>query len=500
MYTLSYGLELEFPIVSKEHELYNAQKTLDSLAKVWKEKNYTANYTYCNASILDVNRKDGTASIVAGHDCVPSIIELAIGPYNSLESLDNATSQTYNEIIDILAKDEASIINCSELPNHEVSLEKYNQLVLDKSMYFYIRDVRGHSHYAGVDGKTQLSPSVGIDTKNAINALNLILQLSPVFIALFANSPYEEGKDSTFAENRLTIWQKEFATSIYNDTLLYTMPHQLFSSWQDYFKWLFGRELPCYGLAIERDIDYKRNYDLCFLPQAPNLLSYLRKDSWTGESIRTKEKIVIKPHIKDILDQQFVQYIDARARFGFNIEDVSIKQFISAFDRSASYFDDYLNEIFSYSYIENRAPGSNSPDALLLKEAGKEVADTVHISASALQAGMLASYDELNAYLESIDYYKDYELFREEAIKNALHGKVHAIELFDFIRKVVDIAKNGLDSSQRKYLKYIEYNLDKRLCGADRLRNLISEQSIQSKINWQSVYADRYSIKYGANQ
>lgn len=507
METLTHGLEIELPLLNNNGTPYKAERALKKLAEKWSADGHNVEERKNPSLLIDIARKDNicqnsayTAKIVAGYDCVASIIELAIGPYENLADLHKATSTTYNELMDIVAKDNASVLNFAELPNQPVSKDAYNKQALDKTFYYYMRDVRGFSHYVGVDGKTQLSPSTGIEIKKAMNALNLITKLSPLFIALYANSPFEEGKDTGVAENRLSLWEREFATSIFpQDKELYCNPKTLFTSWKHYFEWMYGRNIPFFALCADKEQGFKVNHELCYLTDAPDMMTFLRKDNWKAKDVCTHKELRIKPHIKDFIDQQFLLFSDARARYNFDCEKTSIKEFLYAFDKGPDFFEDYVAELFTYAYIENRVSGSCSPDRQLkemLQSEEDNILKSVHISISALQAGILRNAEAIEKYLESIAYFESYDMYKDEAIKFALQGHVKGINIVSTFLEIVKQARQACNATEEKYFSYIEYSLEEKVCGADRARNLIKQHTHESGIDWKEVLLARNAIKY----
>ena len=67
----------------------------------------------------------------------------------------------------------------------------------------------------GIDAKAQNSPCTSVDVTQAARALNVVLALAPASIAIFANSPLENGRATGLKENRLTVWDRMFRHSRY---------------------------------------------------------------------------------------------------------------------------------------------------------------------------------------------------------------------------------------------------------------------------------------------
>lgn len=92
-----------------------------------------------------------------------------------------------------------------------------------------------------------VSTSLGVELemavadRKAVLALNVILAASPAFIALFANSPFENGEYSGYRENRLTLWPRMFRHARFAaDDRLHRLPGRAFADLRDYFEWMFG--------------------------------------------------------------------------------------------------------------------------------------------------------------------------------------------------------------------------------------------------------------------
>ncbi len=495
METVSYGLEIELPVVTNETKPWNGQAYIRSLQEIWNTKKYVSHVHDLNGKPIDLTREDNHAIITAGFDCVYSNLELAIGPYASLQELQNTTIQTYNEVLESVEKHDAYVLNFSEAPNQNTNIEQYQDFVLEKSFYTYLTKIRGHSHYIGTDAKAQISPCTGIAPQKAISALNLILKLSPVFIALYANSPYEEGYDTGNAENRLTIWAREFATSVFSQDMLTTYaPEGFFQSYYHYISWLYNRNIPCYALAKTKKGLYKSSNDLVVIKDNPDLITYLRQKNWQGYSVKNKQTYTITPHAKDIESQQSTQFLDARLRFSFGENPPKVKKFIKMFDKTlkkdVNYFDDFFMDCLDYTYIENRAPGSQCPDNDLREENPTDlhnIQKSVHSAISVLQAGVLRACDEIEDYLKEINYVCYYKQLRELAIVKGLNGELENYSLHTISKDIISIIEKYLNIQEKKMLAYIYYLLDRKQCGADKARELAKKHKTHAGIDWQNL-------------
>ncbi len=495
METLKYGLEIELPTQKNDGTPWIATPYIHSLQKIWHEKGYNFSLKEKNSIPQAIYYTKDKATIHASFDCVYSNIELAIGPYSSLEELHKNVKSTYNDTLDAVEEHDAYILNFAEAPNQSISKERYKDFVLDKLLYKYFTEHRKMKHHIGSDAKAQISPSTEIAPKDAILALNTVLKLSPIFFALYANSPFEEGKYTGFAENRAHMWKNEFQETIFKvDRLSLSLPPTFFSSWHHYIKWIYNRNVPTLPFAIKGE-NLKNAPDLYTIPSNPDLISYLKQEKWEAYSIINNKKIILSSSLDELILQQMTTFFDARLRYVFTDELPKKADFLNAYEKGGKYFDDYYTSYLSSCYIENRAPGSQCPDEEL-KNTKPDVCENIHISVCAFQAGILRNADEINAYLEKSEYLKKYTLFRELAIKDSIKAKDAQIALHTLSYDIVNLAKKALNSQEKIMLNYIYYVLEEKKSAADRALELAKKYSKDNNVDWKEFCLARKALKY----
>ncbi len=495
MDVLAHGIEIELPIIKYGAVPFDAEYFLNTLQGIWQDKGYPYHLYTSNGRVLELTSKQKNTTRTVGFDSVYSTLEIAVGPYPNLAELHTASAELYNDAINCAKAQDACIINFSEMPNQSLHKDNYANIALKSPYFSYVTKHRNLSYNELADSKSQISPCSGVDPIHSIKALNLILKLSPIFIALYANSPYENCIDTHHAENRLRLWQRVFSTSVFeNDVLITKCPENFFTSIHHYIKCMYGNDFPCYAISKNKDTPYKKNDDLFILKEAPNMINFLRKDCWDAYAVSDGKECTVKPNIADFFQQQFAYFIDARLRFDFNNKDLQHSELLKAYDKGAQYFDDFFIDQALHVYIENRVPGSQCPD-ISLKNSPKEVQQSVHMAVVALQTGILRNIEAIENYLHKINFEKKYSYFRELAITKGLHGELEGHYLFDIIKNIVKLAEDALTSHEVKLLSYIKYILYEKQNCADKARKLIKEQKDQLNIDWEYVCINRKALQ-----
>jgi hypothetical protein len=395
-----------------------------------------------------------------------SIGPVAEGPANLCE-LHRQVCRELDDVCAALAEEGATILDMAEHPALLADVEGYHRIRAPKPIYDYWVEQRGWNHAVGIDAKAQNSPSTGVTWADAVKALNTLLILSPALIALHANSPIEAGMITKFKENRLTLWPRMFGGARFpGDWALHTLPAAPFHDLRGYFAWMFGpgRAMQCVPLH-DRD-DYKISGDLYQIDACPCLLDFLAAPRWDGRRIKGGRLGLVVPGMHQLDFLQFTSFLDARIRFRFNAEPFGVDEFLGAWRRG-----DALEELFADKsgpcYIEGRATGANFPDAELVEMPESKIAESVVMSPSALQTGLLRNLDEAVRLAQSIPY-AAVPALRVAAIRDGLSGKAGDLSLERLCRQVVEVAGRGLATEEQWMLTYCETVLRSRMTGADR--------------------------------
>lgn len=479
MNTLSYGLELEIPTAAKSTGLaWNAARYAPEMAELWRTQGHEVHEIELHGQPVDASYKLplGTLSqaplISAGFDSTYNNVELAIGPFSELGPLNEVVCQNLAQLQSVVSKHDALLLNFSEHPACPCTPAQYAQLQVPRFLYDELNYVRNWKHYIGVDAKAQLSPCTGIAPQNAVAALNLTLALSPIFIALYANSPFENGSDTGQLENRLSLWTRMLDQATFPaDLALCKPPQNFFTSLHHYFSWFLDGQAPLYVIPTSHNANYKKFANHCVLPLAPSVLNFMRQPTWNciiSPSAQTAglpaQTITVLPTVDIFQQHQFGQYTDARIRFAFR-EMPALPDFLAAWEAGPATFDPFFIDHVDYTYIEVRMPGSNLPDASL----PTDIARSLLISASALHKGLLNSFPPAPNYLESFQ-------LRAEAIQQG----PASLAVRSLISTCLDHAAAALPPHEQWMLDYPRQVLETQQNGAMLARALWHEFDMNS--------------------
>lgn len=463
------GLELESGVIERDSGLsMPVDRYFPMLAHIKRGR----------GEIVDVSKMGTLDTAVcgvtgeSGLDCSFSLLETAFAPVQGgaggLSRLAKIIDQELRDNLAALASDGATLLNASEHPTCGTSRQWYARVCVPRPIYSELVDYRGWSHHVGSDAKAQNSPCTSIGVGEAISALNVMLALAPANIAIFANSPIEDGVPTGSKENRLTMWQRMFSTSRFaGDRLLHQLPDRPFIDLGDYFRWMFGPLTSSRAIPLAHDRGYKSN-DVAYLQGDPALGRFLHGGKWPVRRVNGTEPPFISPRTEHFVHAQFAHFLDARFRYRLpRVPDLS--SLLTAWSQPKgieSLFDAYGIDC----YIEGRAPGAVLPDEQLRREAGEGVAESVVLASSALQLGLMRNLDAAQALVQRWGW-STLRALRSEAMRHAMdHADVHA-----FSKETLAVASAGLDPDDRHWLDYATYVIDSRRTGADRLLSLWNE-------------------------
>lgn len=395
-----------------------------------------------------------------------NLLETALAPLdaapNGLDTLSTLAHQELADTIDALHADHACVLNASQHPACSRDAQWYARMCVPRPIYHELRDYRGWHHWEGIDAKAQNGANTSVPVAHAIDALNVAIGLSPASMALLANSPIESGMVTGFKENRMTLWPRMFGPARFSgDLQLCRYPSRPFHDLADFFLWMFGPQTVTRGLPLTPSYDYKAAPTV--LPDGdPCLLAFLMAEQWPGHRTDTGQPVLLEARADHFEYSQIGQFLDARLRYRFG-EPVSLVQLMDAWQH-----DGGLESLFQASggqvYIEARAPGAGFADACLLREAGQDVAQSVLMSPSALQAGLFANLDDARLLVQEWGWLALGDL-RETAMRHGLDdARVRAL-----CADVLGVAIRGLQKSDQHWLAYCDFVLKSGRTGADRM-------------------------------
>lgn len=485
----TYGAEIEKAVSNKKTNLsYGvSQRYFERLAD---EINKTKTYWHYHFSDLMPDVKLGVVSPTFGEQGLDNGFNLLETSFaytsdpNGLEKLQKLMLTDLQMTQKVLSYENATVINMSNHPLGKTDEKTYKKFVAPKGVYPYI-EYQGWDHAVGIDANAQNCPTTGISVENAVGSFNVMLGVSGAIIGLFANSPYDEGKRSPYKESRIPMWDRMFDHSKHKgDLYVARFPEFRFRTLADYFQWMFGEKTSMHFVLADNKgkSDYKGIGDRVLLVENnPSLLEYLSQPEWEGTFLvdilykrKNIRKIKINPTIMDMELLQWAQFAGVRIRFGLHSNNFPLRDFLSACKkRDAFGVEKIFSKYAQFMYIEGRDPGANFPDKELW-EAGSDIAESVIIAPSALQAGLLRNLKEAVRFIDAFKW-DQLRRLRESAIKYGLRGGVDGFSVYGFIKKVFEIAARGLNAKEHKLLAYPEWVLKTKKNGADRAIEFVEQ-------------------------
>lgn len=481
----TYGAEVEKPVTNlKTGKSYSvSQSFFKNLKKAADKRKAHPHYHFSDVKtdiILGVVSDDlGEQGLDNGFNLLESslVYQKSLTDLNKKILLDLQTTQA------ALIKEGASVVNLAIHPLGKRDMETYKKIVAPKGVYPYLW-YRGWDHSAGIDARAQNSPGTGVDAYQASEAVSAILGSGAAIIALFGNSPYEEGKRSRYKESRLMMWDRMMGKSKSKADLINSrFPKNKFSNMAQYFSWMFGNTTQIYFVLARGGSysGYKSVGDKILLPKEKlSVLKFLAKKEvacdWFNEIGKKDSKIdMVTPNISDLEVLQYCQFAGARIRFKLkNQDNFPLSEFLDAVKNNTPTVEKIMDDFSEYFYIEGRDPGANFPDTEILDNAGNEVAKSMIISPSALQAGIIKNLTKVTKYLDKYQW-KSLGKLRNAAIADGLQGKVGNISVAEFTKDVLNLAEEGLQSNEKWMLNYPRYVLQTKQNGADRAIKFVSK-------------------------
>lgn len=479
----TFGAELEKTVsnITTSNSYAVSQNFFKRLKNAADQRRIKSHYHF---SDLKKNVILGLVSDALGEQGVDNgfnLLETALPYQISLKDLHQKMLLDLQTTQEALKMESASIVNLSIHPLGKRDMKTYKKMVAPKGVYPYIW-YRGWDHSAGIDAKAQNSPTTGVTAWEAADAVSVIIGAGAAFVALFANGPFEEGRLSPFKDARLNMWDTMMRNAkVEGDRLTAKFPPKRFQTLADYFNWMFGGKTGIHFVLSENAesrTDYKSIGDrILIVDRNPKVLSYLAKKNWQAQFLKDiqqgiKKIVTVKPKISHMEAMQFAQFAGARIRYGLKYENFPLEDFLMACRQPAETKVEEIFEKFAkYVYIEGRDPGANFPDQEVVA-AGKNIAKSVVISPSAIQAGLIKKLKKTIKHIAKYPWEQLGQL-REAAIKDGFDGKVDNLTVKEFTRNILDLAHEGLKKEEQWMLEYPRWVLKTKQNGADRARKFV---------------------------
>lgn len=416
--------------------------------------------------------RDVGVSVAAGESGLDNgfnLLETAFAPVSAAEGglaeLARRVRRELEDALQALDAEDATVLNVSEHPACTLDPAWYAAVQVPRPIYRELVGHRGWLHRVGIDAKAQNSPCTSVDLRQAASALNVVLALAPASVAIFANSPLENGRETGFKENRLTVWDRMFRYSRFaGDHYLQRLPERPFADLGDYFRWMFGPGTASRCLPLTADDGYKSAAGV-YLQGGPSLSRFMASDGWPGLRTDTGEPLMVEPQGGHFEYSQFAHFLDARWRYRL-ASHPPLEALREAWARPGGIEDLYAG-LGVVGYIEGRAPGAGFADAQLLRDAGRAVAATTVMAPSALQLGLMRNLDQAQDLVRAWGWLRLRDM-RADAMRHALDDDT----VLALARDVLAVAKGGLAPDEQHWLDYARYAVDSRSTGADRLLRL----------------------------
>lgn len=407
-----------------------------------------------------------TAEAEHGLDNGFNLLETSTRPVRRSEggllALADLTHRSLARTLAALQSDDACVLNASQHPDCPRSQDWYRRVRVERPIYQELVDYRGWRHWEGIDAKAQNGANVGVPVQDAVRALNVMIGLAVAHVALFANSPLESGRETGLKETRLTVWPRVFKGSHFaGDDMLTRCPPRPFLDLGDYFRWMFRPGTVSRSLPMGRRHDYKSAATV-LLDGDPSLSAFLVSDHWSGRRTDNGEPVMLAPDAAHFEHSQIAQFMDARLRY--RLENLPLLADLMAAWRHPYGLETLFEAHGAAVYIEGRCPGAGFPDAVLLEEAGRDVAASMVMSPVALQWGLMQRLDEAEKLMKRRSW-RQWRALRDRAMQHALDDP----EVASVCREVLEVASAGLSKEEQPLLAYAWHVLETRRCAADRM-------------------------------
>ncbi|CAM3667456.1 glutamate--cysteine ligase [Bordetella sputigena] len=457
------GLEMEMVVVRRgSGASHAAERYPETLARLKRARGEDIHLTLHGGRAIGVTGPLGESGFDNGYNLLETAFAPVAGGPGGLDRLAAAVRTELADVRDALAEEDAAVLNAAEHPAATLDMHDYLRIRVPRAIYAELVGHRGWLHRAGIDAKAQNGPCTAVPIEEAARALNVMLALAPAFIALFANSPLQDGRVTGLKENRLMLWDRMFRHARFaGDHRLQQLPERPFADLGEYFRWMFAPDTVSRGLPLAEDGEYKSVVSV-YLDGHPSLGRFLQAPSWTGRRADNGRPVTLRPHSGHFEYSQFAHFLDARFRYRLAGRP-PLEELLAAW-RKPGGIEDLYTRVGVAGYIEGRAPGAVFPDRQLVEEAGADVAARAPMAASALQLGILRNLEAAEVLVGDWGW-PALRGMRAMAIRAALaDDRVRALAA-----DVLAVAAQGLPDADRHWTMYADYVLASGRTGADRL-------------------------------
>ncbi len=463
-----------------------------NLQKLWSSRNNSTELLSARERYYGLRSPAGLHSLDNGYNNLESSLgPVPAGP-DSLDVLSDLIRSELRDVGRTLSREQAIIINFSEHPHVMVDKNFYYAVRAPRSIYDYQIQHRGWNHLSGFDAKAHNSPSTGISFEKSIAGLNCLLALAPAFIALYANSPLEEGKITGLKENRLNIWSRQMDCSrMTGDHKLHHTPRKPFRNFAHYLTWMFGEGTQMWFADCKGD--GKSPADMYLIPDDPSLLEFLRRGEQQAFPMSGGAARTVQPSMADIVYHQFTQYTDCRIRYALKGQGPDLNLFLNILDNHPERLEELLNPYIDYCYLEGRSAGANFPDQELIRLDKSEIAASVTVSPSALQAGLLRNLDKTEKLVTKYGWDNLLGL-RKEAVRLGLEAEYKGLQAKELCAAVLETGGQGLNPGQEWMLDYPFWVLQTGKTGADRALDRLEKMPGEHKERLWNLILERRMI------
>jgi hypothetical protein len=457
------GLELEMAVIRRgSGTSHAAERYPATLARIKRARGEDIRLTLHAGRALSASGPLGDSGYDNGYNLLETAFAPVAGDAGGLDRLAAAVQLELADVAQALAEEDATVLNAAEHPAATLDEDRYLSIRVPRPIYTELVGHRGWLHRAGIDAKAQNGPCTSVPIGQAARAVNVMLALAPAFIALFANSPLQDGRITGLKENRLMLWDRMFRHGRFAaDHRLQQLPERPFEDLGDYFRWMFAADTVSRGLPLGLDDGYKSAVSV-YLEGNPSLDAFLRTSAWPGRRADNGEPVQLQPHSGHFEYSQFAHFLDARFRYRL-LTRPPLEELLAAWRKPGGIEALYARAGVD-GYIEGRAPGAVFPDRQLWEEAGPGIAARAPMAASALQLGLLRNLGQAETLVREWGWTALRGL-RQEAIRVALDDERVGALAAD----VLAVARAGLDDADRHWLSYADYILESGQTGADRL-------------------------------
>lgn len=463
----SVGLELELPVASRhDGSDADARAALRTLFARRQQGEISTEWLAGeDGNFIGVRSPWGLSGIDNGFNNLETAFDpLIVRHDQALNRLARVVSTELAELSEALESVDAFIVNLAEHPLAGTAQARYARLRGPRRIYDHWVDTRGWNHAAGIDAKAQNGPTTGISPADAVEALNLVLLAAPAFIALHANSPFENGRATGYKENRLRLWPRMFASAKNPaDLRLCVPPTAAFEDLGDYFRWMFAPDTQMHAIPLD-GMDYKRSTRLAEVEGQVCLLEFLAGGPRTARCTHEGTLHTVQPSLHHLEHMQFAQFLDARVRFEL-VHFPPASTFLDALKQPGG-IEALFSDIARFCYIEGRAAGNTLADMTLLEEAGEDVGAAAALSASALQKGLLNAPEAWRRLSNAVAWPLIPGL-REAAMRDGLQGTHGGMSVRALCEHVLALAESGLPHSEQWMLGYARHVLNTNTSAAD---------------------------------